>query len=140
MAKRRWLRIEDRGRGMVVGKELLGQIITIPFGTAQVSIVFPKAFANLAGVDCFLSMKDLEDAGFNVSNNMEQEFGSLNCGEGYTYQSLLTLDGLESAELRRFVYIIEAEWELDAPTNDAVSIPWDSFWALCKDWLEILTG
>lgn len=148
MAKRRWLLIEDQGHGMVVGKALLGKTITFPLGTAQATIVFPKAvahevpmaFAHFAGVDCFLSMKDLEDAGFNVSNNMEQEFGSLYCGEGYTYQNFLTPEGLESAELRRFIYIIEAEWELDALTNDAVWIPWDSFWALCKDWLEILTG
>lgn len=149
MAKRRWLRIEDQGRGIVVDKELLGQIITIPLGTAQVSIVFPKAVARVVpgfighafGVDCILSMKDLKEAGFGVSKNMEQEFGSLDCGTGVHYQEFLTPEGLTSAELRRFIYIFEAEWELDATANrGAVWEPWDSFWALCKDWLEIQTG
>ena len=141
MAKRRWLRIEDQGYGMVVGKELLGQTITFPLGTAQATIVFPKVIAHFAGVDCVLSMKDLEDADFKVSANMEQEFGNLHCGDGFRYQDFLTPEGLESVELRRFIYIIEAEWELDAPTNgEAVWKQWDPYWALCKDWLEILTG
>lgn len=141
MAKRRWLRIEDQGHGMVVAKELLGQTITFPLGTSQVTIVFPRAVARFTAVECFLSMKDLEDAGFKVSINMEEEFGSLRCGDGYTYQNFLTPEGLESAELRRFIYFIEAEWALGASTNgDAVWLPWDPFWTLCKDWLEILTG
>ena len=148
MAKRRWLGIEDQGHGMIVAKELLGQVVTFPLGIAQATIIFPKAvaceapkaFAHYAGVECILSLEDIRDAGFRVSNNMEQDFGSLHCGEGYTYQNFLTPEGLESAELRRFVYFIEAEWALDAPSNDAMWIPWDSHWALCKDWLEILTG
>ena len=90
MAKRRWLRIEDQGYGMIVAKELLGQTITFPLGTAQATIVFPRAVANevpkafehFAGVECFLSLKDLRDAGFSASNNMEEDFGSLHCGGG----------------------------------------------------------
>ena len=148
MAKRRWLRIENQGYGMIVAKELLGQTITFPLGTAQATIVFPralanevpKAFAHFAGVECFLSLKDIRDAGFSASNNMEEDFGSLHCGGGYTYQNFLTPEGLESAELRRFVYFIEAEWASDATSNDAMWVLWNPFWALCKDWLEILTG
>ena len=149
MAKRRWLRIEDQGRGMVVGRELLGQIITFPLGVSQVSIVFPKAVAHEApgfsgfasGVDCLMSMKDLRDAGFEVTKNMEIDFEKLDCGIGVNYQDFLTIEGLVSAELRRFTYIFEAEWESDTSTNgDAVWEPWDLFWTLCKDWLEIRTG
>ena len=149
METRRWLRIEDQGRGIVVDKELLGQIITIPLGTAQVSIVFPRAVAKetpgftgfALGVDCLLSVSDLKCAGFQVSKNMEHEFGNLKCGTGVHYLGSPTLETLTAAELCKFVYIYEADWELNAPPNgNQVWGHWESFWALCKDWLEIQTA
>lgn len=148
MGKRRWLRIEDRGHGIVVEKEILGQTFSFSLGIAQATIVFPRVVSNefpkelsqYAGVKCLLTLSDLGNAGFKVSANMEQEFGSLHCGEGFYYQGFLSPEGLVSAELRRFAYIIEAESDLDcAPNDDSMWRLWDPYWALCKDWLEILT-
>lgn len=140
MAKRKWLQIEDQGYGIVVEKELLGQMFAVSLPTSKAIIILPEALDRFTGVECVLTLKQLTSAGFKVTESMQGQFESLNCGIGSSYGHSISLEELKSAELRKFVYILEKEWTSDeSVSNETLREEWDNYWALCKDWLEALT-